>query len=400
MKVLLSAGEVSGDMIAASLAAELQRRDPTTRIWGLGGARMRASGVEVRTETNELGRIGVSESFSAILPFLEAFKDVRRKVREDRPDVAVLVANDVFNAILGRWLRARGIPTLALFPPQVWIWRSLLRFFSPSYDLVAASFPIEQQLYAKHARTRFVGHPLADSLEHATPETRTTARASFQLREEDLVVGVLPGSRIHELQLLTPVLLDACAQLLRTHPSIHFLLPVAEREHESSLTAELERRGLAAHIRLVDRSHDVMRAADLLLLASGTATLEASLIGVPMVAVYRVFPLTVFIVRMAIRLGLMDSETLTLPNLLIGREVVPEIRQEHLSAERVAAEASALLADPDALASMRTALGAVREAVDGHGCIAHVADLAEGLVRERSTPRATLVPLVVEGESS
>jgi lipid-A-disaccharide synthase len=399
MNVLLSAGEVSGDIVGASIAMELRRRDPSIRIWGLGGARMQASGVEIRTETNGLGRIGVSESFSAILPFARAFADIRRQVNESAPDLAILVANDVFNAILGRWLRRRGIRTLAVFPPQVWIWRSLLRVFCPSYDTVAACFPVEQRLYSKHARTVFVGHHLADSLGRATENERASARERLDVGAEDVLVGLFPGSRLYEVSLLAPVLLDACTILAAAQPSIRFVMPVAEPEHEPVLAEEIRRRDLATRVRLVTGSHEVMRASDLLLLASGTATLEASLIGTPMIAIYRVFPLTMFIVRMAIRLGLMDSETLALPNLLLERMIVPEIRQEGLSAERVAEEALTLLNDPDRLAAMRRELALVRTQVDGEGSIARVADLVASLARGTVSVNHELVPELVEGGS-
>jgi lipid-A-disaccharide synthase len=399
MNVLLSAGEVSGDMAGAVIAAELRRRDPSTRIWGLGGARMQASGVDVHAWTNELGRIGVSESFSAILPFARAFAEIRRRVNESAPDIAILVANDVFNAILGRWLRHRGIRTLAVFPPQVWIWRSLLPFFAPSYDTVAACFPVEQHFYSKYGRTVFVGHHLADSLPSATEDDRTRARVAIGIGTEDTLVGLLPGSRLYEVTQLGPVLLDACSILAQARPAIRFVMPVAEPEHEPMLADEIRRRGLESQIRLLRGSHEVMRASDLLLLASGTATLEAALIGTPMIAIYRVFPLTVFIVRMAIRLGLMDSETLALPNLLADKMIVPEIRQESLSARRVADEALALLSASDALAAMRSALAGVRAQVDGHGSAGRVADLVDSLARSRVSVPHDIVPALVEGGS-
>jgi lipid-A-disaccharide synthase len=222
-------------------------------------------------------------------------------------------------------------------------------------------------------------------------------RARLALPTDDVVVGLFPGSRGYEVSLLGPLLLDACRILVAAQPNIRFVMPVAEPEHEPMLAEEIRRRDLTTRVRLVTGSHDVMRASDLLLLASGTATLEASLIGTPMIAVYRVFPLTMFIVRMAIRLGLMDSETLALPNLLLERMVVPEIRQERLSAERVAEEALALLNTPQALAAMRRELAEVRSQVDGHGSIARVTELATSLARGTVSVNHEIVPALVEG---
>jgi lipid-A-disaccharide synthase len=399
MNVFLSAGEVSGDMAGAAIAAELRRRDPSTRLWGLGGARMSAAGVEVRTATNQLGRVGVSESFSAILPLARAFAGVRREVRRKRPDVAVLIANDVFNAVAGRWLRRQGIPTLAVFPPQVWIWRSLLRFFCGAYDTVAASFPDELESYPRHVRTVFVGHPLADTLKRATDQDRMAARDALSVPQDVPLVGLLPGSRTREIERFGPLLLDAVERLSVTQPRTRFVMAYAEESQGRELAWAVAARNLTAKIELVPDSHMLMRASDLLLLASGTATLEASLIGTPMIAIYRVSGLTITTVRAAIRLGLMDSETLALPNLLLGRMVIPEIRQEELSAERLADEAAALLRDRARLTTMREELATVRNTVDGQGTVACVADLVLSMARKGASEGA-LTPLVLEGDSA
>ncbi len=398
MNVLLSAGEVSGDIAGALIADELLRRDPASRLWGLGGPRMRAAGVGIISETNHLGRVGVSESFSAIVPLVRAFAAVRREVRRSRPDAAIVVANDIFNVILGRWLRSKGVPTLAVFPPQVWIWRALLRVFRGSWDVVAASFPDEQRIYQRHVRTVFIGHYLADQLRPASAAEREAAREAVGFRGR--VIGLLPGSRIHELRILTPLLLDSASMLLKDDPSMRFVVALAETASERDIVREIEARGLAEHVRIVRNSHAAMRASDLLLVASGTATLEAALLGTPMVVLYRVQRLTVSIVRMAIRLGLMDSETLALPNLILGENVVPEIRQEQLSAGRVAKEAAALLDDPVRLAAMRDAMTRVGAAVYGDGSVRRIGDLVEDLGAPKAAVCKDLPAVALEGGSA
>lgn len=397
MNILLSAGELSGDIAGALIADELRRRDPEVRLWGLGGSRMRAAGVSVEFVTTHLGRVGISESFSAILPLARAFRALRREVRRARPDVAILLANDIFNVILGRGLRARGIPTLSVFPPQVWIWKSLFPVFRGSWDVVAASFPEEQEIYARHVRTVFIGHHLADKLVRASAAERDAARDALQLR--GTVIGLLPGSRVHEIRILTPLLLDAVGILFRNDPSIRFVMALAETANESDIARQIESRGLTPQIRIVRDGQETMRVSDLLLVASGTATLEAALIGTPMIALYRVQRFTAAIVRTAIRLGLMDSETMALPNLILGESVVPEIRQEQLTADRVANEAFALLNDAGRLAAMREGLSRVRAAVEGDGSIRRIADLVEELCTRRVPVRQEL-PLVMEGDSA
>ena len=162
MKVLVSAGEVSGDVAGALLAAALRRLEPGTVLYGLGGHRMAAEGVEVLRDTNPLGTVGVSESFRVIPSLGRAFRALCARVLADPPEVAVLIANDIFNVVLGRWLRRHGVRTVAWFPPQVWIWRSLARPFSRSYDAVLACFPDEVGVWTRAGvPTRFVGHYLS-----------------------------------------------------------------------------------------------------------------------------------------------------------------------------------------------------------------------------------------------
>lgn len=397
MNVLFSAGEVSGDMVSALIADELRRRDPSISMWGLGGRRMQEAGVAIETQTTHLGRVGVSESFSAIAPLLRAFNSLRRQVRRERPDVAILIANDIFNVLLGRWLRAKGVPTLSVFPPQVWIWKAVRGSFSKSWDVVAASFPEEQRVYGPFVRTHFVGHPLADQLGRATEAEREAAREELQVHGR--VIGLFPGSRIHELRVLTPVLLDCAAILLRRDPSIRFVLALAETADEADVARAIAARGLTRHVRTLRDSYAAMRASDLLLLASGTATLEASIIGTPMIVLYRVQRVTAAIVRTAIRLGLMESETIALPNLILGESVVPEVRQEELNAARVASEAMAMLGDPGRMAAMRENLSRVRAAVAGDGSVGHVANLVEDLCRP-ALVRHDIPAVALEGGSA
>lgn len=396
MNVLISAGEVSGDVVGARLAREIHRRGDA-RIWGLGGPRMAAENVELVATTIQLGRVGVSESFSAIAPFWRAFANVRAEVKRELPDVALLVANDIFNVIAGRWLRARGIPTLAVFPPQVWIWKAVSRVFSRSYDAIAASFADEREVWGRHKPTHFVGHYLADELRTATDEERRAARAAMAPDAHGRLIALLPGSRPHEIATLLPLLLDTAAQLSASDPSLRFVMALADATDDGEVACAIDHRGLADVVRTSRDSHAVMRASDLLLIASGTATLEAALIGTPMVILYRVQPMTIAIVRLAIRLGLVDSERLGLPNLILDRDVVPELSQETLSVANAVGAARRLLDDASAMRAMRDELANVRARVDGRGSIARIVDLAESLARrEVVAPRE----LALEGDAA
>ena len=346
MKVLVSAGEVSGDVAGALLAEALHRLDPAVALYGLGGERMAAAGVEVLRDTNPLGTVGVSEAFHVLPSLARAFRSLRARVLSDPPDVAVLIANDIFNVVLGRWLRRHGVRTVAWFPPQVWIWRSLARPFGRSYDAVLACFPDEVGVWSRAGvPTRFVGHYLADRLTPPDESARRQTRLRLGLPADATVVALLPGSRPLEVRRLAPALFGAAATVDRARPGVAWLLPVAEPALSREVERHLEAAGLAGKVVVAPGGPASLAAADLALTASGTASLEAALLGVPSVVVYRVSLLTVGVVRSAIALSLMDSVTVSLPNLVLGRMVLPELIQRRVRPDEIAAEALRFLDD-------------------------------------------------------
>lgn len=376
MKILISTGEVSGDVAGARLAAEILQRDGSAQMFGIGGAHLADAGVDLEVSTIHLGTVGVSESLAAVPGLLDAIRKIRRRVAIDRPDVAVLIGNDIFNVLLGRWLRGRGVTTVSWFPPQVWIWRSLSWLFAKSFDTVLSSFPDEQRTYERHCRdTRFVGHYLADELSTTTPAERNAARASFGLAASDTVIAILPGSRKQELRTLAGAFLDAAVLIAAERP-VRFLLPVSDVCYEQAIRDEVAARELDAVVTILDgRSHDAMRASDAILTASGTATLEATLLGIPMVVAYRVSAVTLGIVRLAIRAGLMDAETTALPNLILGRAIVTELKQGDVRPPRLAREVVRLLDDAFARRKMVRDLGEAAGALRAAGSVARVAGI-------------------------
>lgn len=377
MKVFISAGEVSGDFVGALVAEAIFARRPDSKIYGVGGGRMEAAGVSIDFGTNHLGTVGITEPISAFPALARTLRRIRLRIRTDRPAVALLIGNDVFNVLLGRWLRSKGIPTVSYLPPQTWIWRSLARPISGSFDEILTSFPAEEKTYSETgACTSFVGHYLADILRRPSGEEKARARSRLGLAHSRIVVGLLPGSRLQEVRPLSPVMLEAARLLHAEEAALSFVLPVADPVYRPFLESEIERRGLAYCVSLTEDSHAAMRASDLLVVASGTATLEAALLGVPMVIVYKVSAFTMFVVRACIRLGLIDSETLGLPNLLAGRIFVPELRNRDVNPRRVAREAMALLRDEDLRRTLEEGLKEVAASVAGEGCIRRVAEAA------------------------
>jgi lipid-A-disaccharide synthase len=384
VRILLSAGEVSGDVAGARLARELCARRADVSLFGLGGPRMAQAGVEILRDTNALGTVGISESLRVVPGHVRAFASLRRRIAAAPPDVAVLIANDIFHVGLGRWLRARGIPTLSYFPPQVWVWRSLARAFAPSFDEILTSFPDEERVWrAAGASTTFVGHYLGDVLRPATDDDRRRARGTLGLPAGPLV-AILPGSREFEVRRLAPVLLDAARLLHERDGSIRFLLPVADPGFAPRIEAEVARRGLEDAVVKAESSHDALRAADLAILASGTASLEAALLGTPMIIAYRLAALTMGVVRASIALGLLDSDTLGLPNLVLGRRAIPEHIQKRACGAELAAAASRLLGDESLLEEQRQALAEVSRLLFADGSDGRAAEAVLAAAERRS----------------
>jgi lipid-A-disaccharide synthase len=375
-RVFVSAGELSGDIAAARLIAEIRRRVPQADVFGAGGARMAAAGAEVALDTNAVGVVGVSEAIRALPEILTAIRRVRQCILERRPDVAVLIGNDIFNVLLARWLRRRGVPTIAYFPPQVWLWRRLLTPIARSFDTIVASFPEERDRYAQAhpaARVAYVGHYLADDLRAVTPEERAHARRTLGVPEGATVVAIMPGSRRSELAALTPVLLDAAATLVAHDRPWRFV--VAAADTAAALPAAVARHRIAPCASVSPDSHTVLRSADLALVASGTASLEAALLGVPMVIAYKVSAITYVVARAAIALRLVGPYVVGLPNLLLGRAVVPEALQYRATPEVIGHEAWRLLSSPERLAETRAALGGIAQGLLGPRAITGAADV-------------------------
>ncbi len=388
MRLLFSTGEVSGDVAGALLAARILERHPDTEIAGIGGARMAAAGVRLVHSTSHLGTVGVTEALGAVPELGRAVSGIRRLLRESRPDAAVLVGNDVFNTLLARWLRSKGIPTLSYFPPQVWIWKAVAPLITRSFDAVLTSFPEEHAVYARAgSRTgtsvTFVGHYLCERLPWCTPEQKACSRRGLGLSGEVPVVALLPGSRRQEVDALADFFLRAAAILAADRPTLRFVLPVAESSLEGAIRKAVDRHDLAGKVALCTESHEAMRAADVVALASGTASLEAALLGVPTVIAYTVSALTLQVIRAVIRLGLIESETVGLPNLILHRPVVPELRQAQASARSIAWEIGRLLDDAAARETMREALREVGERVSRPASLERAAEITVALARGR-----------------
>lgn len=354
--VFLAAGEQSGDLHGAELARELQGRIPGLRLYGLGGSRMAAEGVELLADLDRLAVLGFAEVVRHLPDLAALRREVRRFLVERHVDLLVPIDYPGFNLPLARFARRRRIPVLYYIAPQIWAWHeSRARRLSEDADLVCVVLPFEEELLQRWGvRTRFVGHPLLDREESAAPAVRALG--------ERPVLGIFPGSRRQEVQRLLPPFLDAGRLLAREIPDLDIQVARA-RDLSPSEYAELE------GIRLVE-AEEASRSVTAAITKSGTITLQLALAGVPMVVGYRVSPVTYAIARKVVRV-----EHIALVNLVAGREVVPELVQGEVTPTAIAAATRALLdRDSRARRSQIEGLRGVKARLGGPGAAARVAD--------------------------
>jgi lipid-A-disaccharide synthase len=357
LSIMLSAGEASGDLHGSTLCQALAGLWPGVRLSGMGGARMAAAGMEVIADPTSRAVVGTSEALGRVPELYRAYRRLVSRLRGERPDVLVLIDFPEFNLRLARQARRAGVPVVYFIPPQIWAWRQgRLRQIARRVRRVLAVLPFESDLYeAAGVPVDFVGHPLLDVL--PLELGRDEARRRLGLDAGETVIGLLPGSRREEVNRLLPPMLEAAAQLASEGRTPRFVLGLASTVARSTVPAS-PWPGAAAAPRLdvlEGRAWEVMAAADVILVSSGTATLEAALLGVPMVVCYRVSRVTEILVRLLVRV-----RWAALPNLVAGRAIVPEILQDELSGDRLAAEARRLLDDPLAATAQRAAFKDLR----------------------------------------
>jgi lipid-A-disaccharide synthase len=378
--IALVAGEASGDNLGAALIAAIRERVPTARFVGVPGPRMREAGCEALASSDELALMGLAEILRH-LPRLIALRG--RLVREllaRRPAVFVGIDAPEFNLGLAKRLKAGGVPTVQYVSPQVWAWRQgRVRGIAESCDRILCLLPFEPKFYADHGVTaRFVGHPLADQFPFEAD--RAGARAALGLSNEAEVVALLPGSRMGEVSRLAAPFVAAARAIAAKRPGVTFVVPLTSAATRASFEDALAAAGAgnaagagsaaeagseagaggasgAVSVRVLDgQSRLALAAADVVLTASGTATLETLLSQRPMVVAYKLAPLTAFLLR---RLGLVKVRHFSQPNLLVGREIVPEFFQEAATPEALGAAVLRWFEEPQRKGELREAFGEV-----------------------------------------
>ncbi len=375
-RIALCAGETSGDQLGAGLIEALRERFPDAQFAGIGGDAMRAAGMDTWFDASELAVMGLAEVLAHLPRLLKLRKTFRQRVLDWKPDVFIGIDAPDFNLGIERWLKQRGVRTVHDVSPSVWAWRENRALkIGESADRVLCLFPMEPPIYARHGvDATFIGHPLADAI--PLQPDRDVARAALGESNDAPILALLPGSRLGEIRRMLPDFAEAARRLAADVPGLRVLVPAANAQCRSAIDAIL---GDAPAFRVIDgRAQRIMIASDAVLLASGTAALEAMLCKRPMVVGHRIAPLTYRIVRL---FGMLKSAHVSLPNVLAGEALIPELLQDDCTPDNLHAALLHWFRDEEAAAALQPRFLAIHQALR-RDASARAADAVAQLLRQ------------------
>jgi lipid-A-disaccharide synthase len=369
-RIMIVAGEASGDLHGGELAARIMERDPSCELYGVAGERMRAVGVKPVVETEEIAGMGATELAGTIRPTLRAFARLRRMLKQERPNLLILIDFADFNMKLAWFAKRAGVPVLYYILPQVWAWRRWrIRTLARRADRIAVVFPFEADLYAHAgARVEFVGHPLLDRTVPNGSKAETLGRHGLPQRAR--LIAILPGSRRGEIRYLLRPMLEAARILAADHDLVP-VMPLASTLKVADLEAAAGPQGLGGVRIIRDDAYSIIAASELALVASGTATLETALLGCPMVIAYKMSGLTYFLGSMLVR----GVQFIGMPNILAGKKLAPELIQGQVTPVNLVRAAEPMLSEP-LHGQIAADLRKVREKLGAPGAVDRVAAIA------------------------
>lgn len=358
-RVMIVTGEASGDLHGANLLRAMRKRLPGLKTRGMGGRELASLGMEVLYDAAKVSVVGIFEVFAHLGDILAAQKILRRSLQEDRPDLLILIDLPDFNLPLAKKAKRLGIPVFYYISPQVWAWRSgRIKMLRRWVDKIGVILPFEEEFFQRRGvAAEYVGHPLLDTVK--TTMGREDFCRQHGIAPEKQLIGLLPGSRKGEIASLLPVFVGA-AKILQDQlaaPPV-FLIALASTISEEDLRqVGLAKAAQDLDLRIVrEERYEMMAACSAVIAASGTVTLELAILGVPMVVAYKLAPLTYWLARRLVKL-----DHFSLPNLIAGCTAVPELLQDEVNAERLAAEVASLLNSPQGMAEMRQSLGLIKQ---------------------------------------
>ncbi len=372
-RIMIVVGEASGDLHGAHLVKALYRRDPTLEIFGVAGDGLKREGIKVIFDVDRLTGMGFAELAGNLKTIWQAYRLLRKALREERPNLLILVDFPEFNLRLARLAKKSGISVLYYISPQVWAWRKRrTQKIARLVDRMAVVFPFEVPLYQNEGvAVSFVGHPLLDLAHSSEPRERTLRQ--YGLDPSRQTIAILPGSRSREVAYHLPPMLEAADRLER-QLKMQFILVRATTVERGILDGILEKAAVKVPI-AEGNTYNVLHACDLVWAASGTATLETALMLRPMVIVYRLSWLTYALARLLVRVS-----HIGMVNIIAGESVVPELIQSDVTADKIVAESRAILQDPELRKRIVGKLSQVREKLGSPGASERVAEIAFSMI--------------------
>ncbi len=373
--VMIVAGEASADLHGAGLVRALQERRPDLAVCGMGGPELAAAGVEILYDASLISVVGLVEVFGHLRHILRAMKILKKRLKEARPSLLILLDLPDFNLRLAAFAKKHGIPVLYYISPQIWAWRTgRVKKIARLVDRMAVILPFEQEFYRKHGmRVDFVGHPLADRICDGQGRHGEKSAPSVS---DSIKVGIMPGSRKKELAALLPVFFATCRLLAGRLSGLEFYLFCAPGVEPAALQAQIP-ADLQGHFRIIDKDrYAFMRRCAAVIVASGTATLELALLNTPMVVAYRMAPVSYWLARRLVKVPFMS-----LVNLVVEDQVVPELLQERVTAEELFREVSPLLADTPERRRMRDGFALLRQKLGQGGASRKTAEIALTMIK-------------------
>jgi lipid-A-disaccharide synthase len=375
-KILLVAGEVSGDLHGSHLVEALQRIEPEIQFFGVGGEGLKRRGMKLLYPAQSLSVVGITEVFVKLRTVLKALRGLKGSLEREKPDLIILIDFPEFNLRLAKIARRRGIPVVYYISPQIWAWRpQRIKLIARVVKKMIVLFPFEVPLYeTAGVDVEWVGHPLLDTVKPTLPKEK--AFREFGLDPKRRTVGLLPGSRIHEIERLLPPLLASAHLLQKEIPDLQFVIPLAPGISRTILSSQM--KNISFPVKVVEGfTYDVMNLSELLIMASGTATLEGAILGKPMIIVYKVSLPSYWVGRALIRV-----DHIGLVNLVAEREIAPELIQKDVNPERIADEASRILRDPILSRKMAESMDEVRQKLGEPGAAQRAAQIVSSLLHE------------------
>jgi lipid-A-disaccharide synthase len=337
-KVLIVAGEASGDLHGSFLVREMLNINPALHFYGIGGNKMRKAGVKLLAHAADIAVVGVFEVFSKIGNIIKIRQKIKKSLDQLKPDLVILIDFPDFNLnIVARAAKKKGVKIFYYISPQVWAWREgRVEQIKRLVDKMTVILPFEVDFYAAHGlAVNYVGHPLLDTVK--TELTRSQARLRFGLAERQATIGLLPGSRTAEITRLLPEMMQAAQIISQKIPDAQYILPLADTVEEKIVADIIASSNLNVKI-ISGHTYDVLACCDAAIVTSGTATLETGLLGVPMIIIYRVSLFSELIGRMIIK-----PQRIGLVNIIAGKTVAPELIQHDANGPRIASEVLAIL---------------------------------------------------------